>query len=201
MKNEEYISNFFIKIYDQHRKNLDALKSFLYINNKEMLNEFFSKNGSHYARVIGHDKNRDVVCDKTKDKNREREDYVRDHELFVKHIRENIHDKYKEKFENDSNFKTAFGNIDNDEFYLSTQHYANKISNFPFQLHLVELKEILNNVSEHWSFLSKRDEELSILTKDKIIKILEFKMPYYVGLTSNAGWESLSKNELDRRKP
>ncbi len=50
----------------------------------------------------------------------------------------------------------------------------------PYQVYWVELRRILENASGYLSFLSERDED-GYVTKDKILSIMEFRVPYYVG--------------------
>lgn len=49
----------------------------------------------------------------------------------------------------------------------------------PYQLHLAELKLILKNASKHYDFLNAADEYGTVA--DKIISLLTFRIPYYVG--------------------
>ena len=50
----------------------------------------------------------------------------------------------------------------------------------PNQLHLKELKEIINNAAKYLSFLKAKDADC-ISIGDKILQILTFRIPYYVG--------------------
>ena len=50
----------------------------------------------------------------------------------------------------------------------------------PYQLHEKELKAILKNASEYLDFLNEKDED-GLSASDKILKLLDFRIPYYVG--------------------
>lgn len=50
----------------------------------------------------------------------------------------------------------------------------------PRQIHEVELKRILENASKYLPFLNEKDSD-GYDAKEKIIKIFEFRIPYYVG--------------------
>ena len=50
----------------------------------------------------------------------------------------------------------------------------------PYQIHREELIKILENAEKYYSFLKEKDESGYTL-KEKIIKLLEFRIPYYVG--------------------
>ena len=49
----------------------------------------------------------------------------------------------------------------------------------PYQLYYVELKKILENASAYLEFLRDKDEYGTVA--DKILRIMEFRIPYYVG--------------------
>ncbi len=49
----------------------------------------------------------------------------------------------------------------------------------PYQLHLRELKAILDNAKPHYAFLNAIKDGVSV--SEKIIKLMTFRIPYYVG--------------------
>lgn len=55
----------------------------------------------------------------------------------------------------------------------------------PCQIHLHELRKILDNASAYFPFLKDADEK-SISVYDKIISIFQYKIPYYVGPINDA---------------
>ena len=50
----------------------------------------------------------------------------------------------------------------------------------PYQIHREELIKILENAEKYYSFLKEKDES-GYTVKEKIIQLLEFRIPYYVG--------------------
>ena len=50
----------------------------------------------------------------------------------------------------------------------------------PYQIHKEELIKILDNAEKYHSFLKEKDES-GYTVKEKIIQLLEFRIPYYVG--------------------
>lgn len=56
-------------------------------------------------------------------------------------------------------------------------------SSIPYQLNKKELEIILNNAAKHYSFLNNVSDNLTV--KEKIISLLTFRIPYYVGPLSN----------------
>ena len=50
----------------------------------------------------------------------------------------------------------------------------------PYQIHKEELVKILNNAAKYHNFLDEKDES-GYSIREKVIQILEFRIPYYVG--------------------
>lgn len=50
----------------------------------------------------------------------------------------------------------------------------------PYQIHREELIRILENTEKYYSFLKEKDES-GYTVKEKIVQLLEFRIPYYVG--------------------
>ena len=50
----------------------------------------------------------------------------------------------------------------------------------PYQIHKEELVKILDNAAKYHSFLEKKDES-GYNVREKVIQLLEFRIPYYVG--------------------
>lgn len=55
----------------------------------------------------------------------------------------------------------------------------------PYQLHLAELKQILCNAEKHFPFLTQKDSDGRTVS-EKIISIMAFRIPYYVGPLNTA---------------
>ncbi|MDE7463684.1 MAG: type II CRISPR RNA-guided endonuclease Cas9, partial [Clostridiales bacterium] len=75
------------------------------------------------------------------------------------------------------NVKTAFCRYDRGAFLPKQITSDNGV--IPYQLHLKELELILKNASEKFAFLSTRDGGTTVA--EKIVSLLTFKIPYYVG--------------------
>lgn len=50
----------------------------------------------------------------------------------------------------------------------------------PYQIHQEELEKILQNACEKYEFLQRKDEH-GITVREKIVKLMTFRIPYYVG--------------------
>ncbi|MEG0980065.1 MAG: type II CRISPR RNA-guided endonuclease Cas9, partial [Oscillospiraceae bacterium] len=164
LKNQEFLSDAKVEIYEEHKKDLRTLKELVrkYLSDKDYKEIFKSeKIKCNYCAYIGKDSEKETVkiCSK-KD--------------FCTYI--------VKKFKN-----VIFKTNEENEFFdrLSEgQALPKQISNengvIPYQLHLDELKTILNNAKEYLPFLLERDKD-GITVYEKIISILTFRIPYYVG--------------------
>jgi CRISPR-associated protein Cas9/Csn1, subtype II/NMEMI len=170
------ISKAKIKTYEQHREDLKLLKSILKedsekyfdvfkseditmkVNNKNIKVNYSAYSGIHKKGTTDTD-----ICSQAD---------------FCKYLRTAV---FKTEF-GDPVFKNKFGDmvgrIENDTFMPKQTIKDNSL--FPNALHQHELKEILKNVEKHYPFLNEKDES-ECNSKEKIIKICTFKIPYYVG--------------------
>lgn len=69
----------------------------------------------------------------------------------------------------------------------------------PFQVHEMELVEILHNVSSYLPFLLKKDQN-GLTVIDKLIKTFEFRIPYYVGPLNAAHQEQGANCWINRKE-
>ena len=98
----------------------------------------------------------------------------------------------KDKEENDD-IKTILNKIELDEFLLKQKVTDNGV--IPRQVHQRELERILENAEKRFEWLNSRDET-GLSVSEKIIKIFEFKIPYYVGpLNSNSPFAWLEREQ------
>lgn len=51
----------------------------------------------------------------------------------------------------------------------------------PYQVHLEELKAILKNAENFFPFLKQKDESCGLTVSQKIVSLMTFRVPYYVG--------------------
>ncbi|VTX70822.1 type II CRISPR RNA-guided endonuclease Cas9 [Gemella haemolysans] len=65
------------------------------------------------------------------------------------------------------------------ELFLPLQRTKDN-SVVPYQIHKEELVKILDNAAKYYSFLDEKDES-GYSVREKVIQLLEFRIPYYVG--------------------
>ena len=194
LKGVTTISDAMVKIYDDHQQDLIRLKKLIKKYKPEIYSKMFrelveedkekkkNKIIMNYPRYVGYNK---VGVYSFSDKQTERFGHA-SRQDFYKFIKEQLAKITDESAQDE--IKYFLDKIDNDDFLLKQK--SNKNGALPMQLHLAELKIILNNQKENYPFLNEKDsDELTI--SDKIISIFKFKIPYYVGplnIKSNFAW-------------
>ena len=154
------ISSLMVKSFEQHKKDLNFLKE-LFKDNRELYNEIFrtKKDLCLYEKYITNK----IDCDEfRKEINKLLES------LFSnENIKQNLLDEYnlevKERIENGT-FLPRITTTDNGKY--------------PYQLNKSELVKIIENQGKYYPFLLNK---LNDNKTYKIVKLLEFRIPYYVG--------------------
>ena len=85
--------------------------------------------------------------------------------------------------------RTIFLKIDREDFLRKQRTFDN--GSIPYQIHLQEMRAILDKQAKFYPFLAKN--------KERIEKILTFRIPYYVGPlargNSDFAWSIRKRNE------
>lgn len=154
------ISSLMVKSFEQHKKDLNFLKE-LFKDNRELYNEIFrtKKDLCLYEKYITNK----IDCDEFRKKiNKLLESLFSD-----ENIKQNLLDEYnlevKERIENGT-FLPRITTTDNGKY--------------PYQLNKSELIKIIENQGKYYPFLLNK---LNDNKTYKIVKLLEFRIPYYVG--------------------
>lgn len=175
---KNYISFAKVKTYEEHSSDLKILKKFVKERCKPLYDEIFR---------ITKDKldNYTAYCRKYKENGKNgviiyRPD-VDPQDKFCKYL--------KKKFEklDKTGYEEMFDKIENGTFMPKIVVKDNGV--IPMQVNRSELKAILKNASTYLEFLNKKDEN-GISVSDKIVKIFEFRIPYYVGPLNNHSLKS-----------
>lgn len=192
LNNCEYLCEAMCNIYDEHKKDLKELKA--YVNKKcpEKKSRIFRECNSdlnNYAKYVGSNS----IGGETKRFSKCSSDE------FYKFLKKELNiDKNCQQDE----FLRKINEKMNNGSYLTKQ---NSTSNgiFPYQLNRKELKKIIDNQSKYYPFLIDNDNQYNITVADKIISLLEFRIPYYVGPlsgnkddTSNFWMERLEEGKI-----
>ena len=154
-----------IERYENHQKDLAALKQFIQNNLQEKYDEVFS------------DQSKDGYAGYINGKTTQ--------EAFYKYIKNLL-----SKFEGADYF---LDKIEREDFLRKQRTFDN--GSIPHQIHLQEMNAILRRQGEHYPFLNEN--------REKIEKILTFRIPYYVGplARGNRDFAWLTRNSGQAIRP
>ncbi|MGK8865202.1 type II CRISPR RNA-guided endonuclease Cas9 [Streptococcus oralis] len=164
-----------IERYENHQKDLATLKQFIKNNLPEKYDEvFFDDSKNGYAGYVGVDL-----------KVRKRNGKLATEEEFYKYLKSIL-----------NNVKGAdyfLDKIEREDFLRKQRTFDN--GSIPHQIHLQEMNAILRRQGEHYPFLKEN--------KEKIEKILTFRIPYYVGplARGNRDFAWLTRNSDQAIRP
>lgn len=188
----ECVSEAKVKSYDKHKSDLKDLK---YIIRKYLRKEYDSmfntieKGCANYVAYSGY-------CTKAKGakqdfKRASREDFL----AFVKGKLGKISDVDNK---DGKRLERILEDIERGTFMPKQVTGENRV--IPYQLYYKELKTILENASSYLPFLNSVSEGLSV--KDKILSVMEFRIPYYVGpLNSHSQYAWIERKAEGRILP
>ena len=152
-----YLSLAMIERYRRHAEHLKMLKTYIKAECPEKYAQTFRRNSNHnYAAYVGSDRGKGF-------KHCSREDFY----------------KYLRSFVKDEQILSL---IERGEFLPKLRTPVNGV--IPYQVQRAELVTVLKNAEVNFPFL--KEEQDGFTVSEKIIKLLEFRIPYYVGPLSSA---------------
>lgn len=171
--NNKYLSDSRVEMYERHRQDLQDLKLLLAEYDKDAYEKIFrTMDIGSYSAYVGSvnshgNKIRRLGTTSASSGTAKDELYKLVKKVLNNSVPENnvLKARILDKIEKDS--------------FLEKQLTSNN-GVIPNQVHAIELKHILANAEKHLEFLKDVDEE-GLSVKDKIIKLFEFQIPYYVG--------------------
>ena len=155
-KGKEYISLAFIEKFNKYKEDLIKLKKLYRKYIPNKYNEMFRLNNEKVNNYYIYNVNTSICT----------------RELLYKKIKSDF-EKVKEQF-NEDEYK-IFEDMENNTFLDKINTTDN--GSIPYQSHKKELEKILENQSKYYSTIREN--------KEKIIDLLEFRIPYYVGPLNN----------------
>lgn len=117
---------------------------------------------------------------------------------YIKKILNNIPEKLKENEKFLKNREEILSLIESNAFLIKQRSKANSV--FPNKLYEKELQQILEVNSAKFEFLKEFDSEAGLTNKEKLLEILRFRVPYFVGPIGanengqNHSWVTKNKN-------
>lgn len=191
LKDSHSISQAKVREFNAHHEDLLSLKKFIRrFFNKAIYDNMFRISDSKIKNYVAYVKT-NLINNK--------KEYVKScsYEEFLKTLKKLIKD-FEEKYKVDvksgvvpdtlnSNDYNLYFNIktrvENQEFLPKQRITTNGV--IPYQLHYNELSIILDKAASHYDFISNKDED-GISVKDKILELMKFRIPYYIGPLNDA---------------
>ncbi len=174
LKGGDSFSEAQISIYEKHGEDLRKLKKIVREYCKEEYNEIFNDTTikNNYPSYVRHaSKKSENVADKRITEQKDFCDYLK--KKLEKICLEDITpDSAKEEMEHIKE------EIENYTFMPKQISKSNSV--IPYQLHQEELKKILENMGMDYPDLTKKQEDGTSVC-EKIMRIFEFRIPYFVG--------------------
>ncbi len=173
LNGKKYLSFAKVETYDSHKNQLDELKNFFknVVSDMDKYDKMFKLKKDNKGKLVN-PKNYSAYINKETTID-EFGNFVKSElKVYKNHENEDIVN-YVNKVEN---------LIDQNKYLLKQKSTENSI--IPYQLHEEELKAILNNAKEHYSFFNEVDSE-GYSVCDKILATFKFRIPYYVGPLSD----------------
>lgn len=159
-----YISQAMVEKYEEHHRDVILLKQYIDEHCPERKKEVFhlkSKDLANYPAYVGD-------FNKQRSKKASKEEFYK----YLKTL--NITDAEISR------------KIDEGTFMQKLRTPSNGV--IPYQVHEAELRIILKNASANFPFLDSKEDGYTV--EEKIIKLLTFRIPYYVGPLNDAHAES-----------
>ncbi len=163
-----------IERFDRYGKDLKLLKLYIKTFHEDKYEEVFNSttNLKSYAYLARHNYDKNTH---TKEKlHRKKDDKVTlNRFVFIDYLKKEF------QFNEESDIaKELLERINSDDFLLTQSDSSN--GNLPYQLNYFVMKKIIDNQSKFYNFFLEKDKD-GYVNKDKIMSLLTFKIPYYVG--------------------
>lgn len=166
-----YISDSQVALYDAHAKDLRILKSLIKKYAKSQYADAFRHESvkGNYANYVGstnYDNKQPIIANPSvtqKDIN----------EYFAAILSDITPDESDRE-----SYQYIVERLDKEEALPKLRTKANSV--LPHQIHKIELEKILANAAKNFPFLQEKDDS-GYTAAQKIVKIMTFRIPYYVG--------------------
>ena len=155
MGEEKFISRAKIKTFEKHKDDLRLLKEYIRTHCSEKYADVFRRRDkkNNYAAYIGMDRRKG----------------------FAKCKKEDFYAFLKKEIKIDD--EAILADIEEGNFLPKQVSNANGV--IPYQVHLQELRAILENAAQYFPFL--REGRPGATAEEKIVSLMTFRIPYYVG--------------------
>lgn len=187
LQGELYLSLAKVKVYEKHKADLALLKKTVRKHCAARYGDIFSNpsNNNNYCAYIGHYK----ISGKK---------YIAEKKCAYEDFTKFIKSQLSEFSANSESIQKILGEMDVQTFLPKQVVKSNAV--IPYQVQETELLAILNNAKRYLPFLEQKDED-GLTPGQKIHKIFQFRIPYYVGPLNKASTFSWLERRPGRITP
>lgn len=171
---QSFISIAKIKKYEKHGDDLRKLKLLVrkYCEKKDYDDFFSLNNDNNYCAYVG----------------KWTKNITEGKKCGQEVLYKSINALLKKMPSDDEDVKKIKADMENKTFLPKQVSKDNGV--IPYQINEIELKRILENAEKYLPFLNQVDDSCGLTNSEKIIKIFEFRIPYYVGPLNTAVGEN-----------
>ena len=170
-KTYKYLSEARVAIYDKHKQDLKILKNLFKEYNPDKYDDIFRiMEDDNYSAYVGSvNSGKETIRRGAKSNNEE----------FFKKIKKLVSD-----MPDCEDKEYVLNEIETENFLPKQLTASNGV--IPNQVHKAELKAILSKAETYLDFLKEKDDT-GLTVSEKILKLFEFQIPYYIGPLVNKG--------------
>ncbi len=183
LADHEYICEAMVESFEEHHRQLEQFKKFIKkYYQKEYFNIFRNPRDKDSDKNVGYAQY--VNCNLTNGSkqvvdlnvsNRSKEEFYKYIKKILSFTPNDCQDL--EQFENERNYYLSL--IQEDRFLPKQRTKSNSV--FPNKLYEKELKQILQISGKKFEFLNEIDKTCGLTNAQKLLQILTFRVPYFVG--------------------
>lgn len=171
LNGKNYLSEAKVEVYEKHNKDLKRLKSYVKTYLPEKYKDIFSKSEKGTNNYVAYSSHIKIS------KGNGTLNQTTNQEDFCKYLKKVLGNCVDEKYQD------MFSEIELSSFMPKQVSKNNGV--IPMQVNEKELVKILDNAREYLPFLNSVDDD-NISIYDKIIRIFEYRIPFYVGPLNNS---------------
>ncbi len=179
------ISKAKIRKFEQHKSDLELLKRIIKKYLPKKYYEVFRKGDTKLSNYTAYSANFKGVQNRNDCKKATQEEFCG----YLKKLMTSV----KPDAEDEEVFNDMTARISNNEFCPKQVNTDNRV--IPYQLYYYELRVVLENACAYLKFLNESDEYGTV--KDKILSIMKFRVPYYVGPLNSHSEKSWIKRKAE----
>jgi len=188
MKDSDSINESMIGIYDKHKYQLKELKRLTkeYLGKEEYKKYFSSKVTKDYKNTYGAVVGRGIINNKFEKFKKKSGDSLKAFKGLLENLNKSIETSSNLNKEKDLKIvNSLLEDYNNQKLFITQNNKSNGV--IPYQLNALELKKIIENQGKYYPFLLEKGKDYPNPNKEeyKLISLLKFKIPYYIGPISN----------------